>query len=58
MQVDTEVMNGITRIASLVPLAGGLIPLGLAILQPLMRPAPVPVRIPAWGVRREPGTGR
>jgi hypothetical protein len=56
--VDTQDMSGITRIASLVPFAGGLIPLGLAILAPLMRPAPVPVRVPTWGVGRESGTGR
>jgi hypothetical protein len=56
--VDTQDMSGITRIASLVPFAGGLIPLGLAILVTLMRPALVPVRAPSRGVGRETGTGR
>jgi hypothetical protein len=51
-------MNGITRIASLAPLVSGLIPLGLAILAPLMRPAPVPVRASSRSAHRVPGTGR
>jgi hypothetical protein len=51
-------MNGITRIANLVPLAGGLIPLGLAILAPLMRPVPVPVHALSGSDGREPGAGR
>jgi hypothetical protein len=58
MAVDMQGMNGITRIANLVPLAGGLIPLGFAILAPLMRPAPVPVRVSSGSAHREPGTGR
>jgi hypothetical protein len=56
--VDTQDMSGVTRIVSFVPFAGGLIPLGLAVLAPLMRPAPVPVRVPSRGVGRDSGTGR